>query len=102
MLAASSSDVVASSTRSGAATRASDAHSSAGSMLRRGVSVPPQSKITASIALPTDNAHHVVDDTSDRHVLTSPRGPVLHLDHAVGEPLADHDDRGHPEQLGVL
>src|SRR5680860_360235 len=91
-----------SSTRSGAASLATEAHSSLKSMLFQGVSVPPQSKMTASIDSAMYDAHHVLHDVAHRHVLTRTGRSVLDLDHSVHETLADHDDGGHAEQLGVL
>ena len=38
----------------------------------------------------------------DADVLARTGGAVAHLDRAVGEALADDDDRGDPQQLGVL
>src|SRR5215469_15220290 len=43
-----------------------DAHSSATSMVCQGVSVPPQSKITASTATPPDPRRHPVQIDPDR------------------------------------
>src|SRR5664279_3654499 len=100
--AASSRAVVASSTRSGAARRATDAHSSLASMLLHGVRVPPQSKMTASMELATYDTDQVLDDLLHRDVRTGAARPVLHLDDTVGEASADDHDRRHPEQLSVL
>src|SRR5512139_1192337 len=68
------------------------------------VRVPPQSKMTASTppTSGTDEADHVVHDVVGRHVLALAGRPVLDLDGAVREALANHDDRRHTDQLGVL
>src|SRR5690349_875527 len=77
--------------------------SSTKSTVCQGVSVPPQSKMTASTAM---SAPHGLEQVR-HHVLTAyvgplARGAVLHLEHTVGDSAAGHDDRGHPDQLGVL
>src|SRR3954447_16411332 len=92
--------LVTSSTRSGAATSASDRHSSAASIVRHGVSVPPQSKMTASTA--TNSARDLVGGRLGGDLSPLVGSPVAQLDDAVGETLAHHDDRRHAEQLGVL
>src|SRR6476646_11003097 len=70
------------------------------------VRVPPQSKMTASTPLTSttgaDAAAHVVHDVVGRHVLTIAGRPVLDLHGAVRQALADHHDRRHADQLGVL
>ena len=44
----------------------------------------------------------VGDGVVEGHVDPITRAAVLHLDHTVGQPAADHDDRRHPEELRVL
>src|SRR5690242_3314311 len=78
---------------------ASACASSTKSTVCQGVSVPPQSKMTASSAM---SAPHRLDELR-HHVLTAyvgplARGAVLHLEHAVGDTAAGHDDRGHTDQ----
>ena len=78
----------------------------------QGVRVPPQSKMTASTGgrdvcghratqpRTTDTISAAADATG-----TSTRSPVrrsLISTSPSAEPLSDHDDRRHPEQLGVL
>src|SRR3954466_11724786 len=106
--AASSSAAVASSARPGAANPASAAHSCTGSIVRHGVRVPPQSKMTASMLDPTRSAfgdraadrfpnsrQHGGYRVVDRHVVSFTAGAVLDLHDAFGQALADHDDGGH-------
>ncbi len=114
---AASSRAAAESSASTAAAASARASSSK-SIVCHGVSVPPQSKMTASMpgcraaghqrsemGLPTGSRTALSDvrgRVGDRDVLALAAGPVLDLDDALGETLADHDDRGHADQLGVL
>ena len=68
-----------------------------------GVSVPPQSKMTASTTVTVELIAAIRrGGLGDRHVLAVAGTTVAHLDHTVGEAPADDDDRRHAEQLGVL
>src|SRR3954447_13094238 len=76
------------------------------SMSCHAVSVPPQSKITASIGmawmLGLDHPYDVVDDRLYRDVPAPPRGPVAGLGGPLRQVAADPHDRGHTDDLGVL
>src|SRR5690242_11088898 len=93
-----------------AAARASD--SAWKSMSCQRVSVPPQSKMTASMSTRVapsrvtsggaDHAHEVVDHVVDRDVLPLAGTTVADLDGALGQVAPDHDDGRDADQLGVL
>src|SRR3954452_24776123 len=89
--AADTSAAVASSCRSGAATAASDDHSSPGEIVRHGVSVPPQSNRTASTG--TNDSGHMCGGIFEGDVLALSGLAVLDLDDAVDQALADDHDR---------
>ncbi len=74
-----------------------------------GVSVPPQSKMTASTGwwlwlTPRPRALRPRRRRRHRRPGTrcAPRRAVLDLDLALGQPAPDDDDGRHPDQLGVL
>ncbi len=85
--------------------RAKTRHCSGRSTSCQGVSVPPQSKTTASTGRVTRGRSRRAPRRRHRRdgdLAPLPGAPVLELEGAVGEAAADDDDRRHADELGVL